>query len=607
VATVTDVDDATLAFLVMGGAIALFVWNRLPVEVVAVGTALALWATGLLELPQALSGFGDPVVLFIAGLFVVSEAIDSAGVTTWAGQRVIARVGESRTRLVIAMMGLAAVLSAIISINGAVAALIPMVVLLAVRQALPTSHLMMPLAFAGSAGSLLALTGSPVNVIATEAAAVAGERPFGFFEFGLLGVPLLLGTVAIAVLLAHRVLPARESASTPPDLSRYACTLVAHYELDGGLFRLRVRPGSPLAGSVASDIDLSEYGGIAVVGGQEQAGPAVASRPLEAGDEVVVRGDPADVGRLAAEQVLAVVMQPSDSDPAQALINRDLGVAEVVIPPRSELVGEVVFPGMRRPHGLVVLAVQRLGEDRGPRETALEVGDTLLVQGTWDALDELVERPRAMVVGSPDLVRRQTVAMGPRATRAVVILAVMVVLLATRAVPPSVAALLAAGAMVLARVVKMEQIYRSMSWTTLILIGGLIPLSTALRESGAADQLASLIVSVVGDSEPRLLLLALFVLTGLLGQVLSNTATALIVIPIAVSAASDLGISARPVIMLTAVAASAAFLTPIATPANMMVMGPGGYHFGDYWRLGLPVMLWFLVASVLLVPVFWPF
>ena len=251
--------------------------------------------------------------------------------------------------------------------------------------------------------------------------------------------------------------------------------------------------------------------------------------------------------------------------------------------------------------------MHRLGHDRGAARTVLAVGDTLLIQGSWDALDRNVEDPDVLVVDSPDLVRRQAAPIGPRAYRALGVLLGMVVLLAFGLVPPAVAGVLAAGAMVLLRVVRTEQAYRSISWTTVVLVGGLIPLSTAIENTGGAEKIAHVLITVVGDHGPYALMLGLFVLTAVLGQVVSNTATALIMVPIALSAAHDLGVSPLPILMLMAVAAASSFLTPIATAANMMVMGPGGYRFGDYWKLGLPVMLWFLAVSLLVIPLVWPF
>jgi di/tricarboxylate transporter len=212
-----------------------------------------------------------------------------------------------------------------------------------------------------------------------------------------------------------------------------------------------------------------------------------------------------------------------------------------------------------------------------------------------------------LIVDSPALVRRQAIALGPRAWFAILILIGMVILLATNAVPAVEAALLAAGAMILTRVVTIYQAYSSISWTTVVLVAGMIPLSTAVTQSGAADDIAQLLIDIVGNAGPYVLLLGLFILTATLGQLITNMATALIVIPIAVTAATDMGISVRPVLMSLTVAAAAAFLTPVATPVNLMVMGPGGYEFGDYWKLGLPMLLVFLVAAVFLVPVFWPF
>lgn len=516
--------DIAICFVILGVTVVVFVIDRLPVSIVAIGVALSLWATGLLELDQALGGFGDPTVLFIASLFVVSEALDSAAVTTWAGQRLSERAGDNRSRLIVLTMLLVAGVTALISVNGAVAALLPMTVVMVVGLGRVPSQFLMPLAFGAHAGSLLALTGTPVNVIVSEAAADAGVGAFGFVEFALVGLPLVAGTIAIVLLFGERLLPVRAARTIPRDLSDHARVLAGEYDL--------------------------------------------ADEPL---------------------------------------MTRTAGLAEVVIPPRSGLIGQVMFPGMVTDSGdLVVVAVQREGEQR-QGDTELAVGDTLLLRGSWAALDENLDDPDVLVVDRPDAIRRQAVPLGPGAKRAIAVLAGMVVLLATGAVPPAVAGLLAAAAMVLSGVLSMDQAYRGISWTTVILVGGMIPLSTAMIETGAAEKLAEGLVSAVGDAGPRVLVLGLVVLTFALGQLISNMATALIVIPIAVSAAVDIGVSPKPVLMAVAVAAAASFLTPVATPANLMVMGPGGYRFGDYWKLGLPLLVLFGVVAVLLVPVIWSF
>jgi Na+/H+ antiporter NhaD/arsenite permease-like protein len=208
--------DIAISFAVLAAVVGLFVWNRFPVELVAIGAALSLWATGILDLEQTLAGFGNPTVLFIASLFVVSEALDAGGVTAWAGQRLISLAGTSRSRLLALTMLLAALLTALISVNGAVAALLPVVVVMAVRLNQFPSQLLLPLVFAAHAGSLLALTGTPVNVLVAEAAADAGAGRFGFLEFALVGVPLLLGTVVIVLLFSRRLLPERTVRVLPP-------------------------------------------------------------------------------------------------------------------------------------------------------------------------------------------------------------------------------------------------------------------------------------------------------------------------------------------------------------------------------------------------------
>jgi len=599
---------ATTCYVILAVVLVLFIWNRLPIGIVALGAALALYATGVLNLNQALAGFGDPVVIFIASLFVVSEALDGTGVTTWAGQQLITRVGDSHTRLIVFTMLLAAAVSAVITPNGSVAALMPMAVLIALRLGQSPSGLLMPLAFGAHAGSLLMLTGTAINVIVSDAAVSAGEAPFGFFEYALTGIPLLLGTIVIVVLFGQRLLPRRTPKSMPPNLSDYARTMMKHYLLPSGPVRLRVERGSPLVGTARAALDLSTYQEAQLVDVQAAGGGSAVGDQFQVDDILVLQGSTAVMHRLADGNVLAPSTTSHGVDGATSLVNGETGVAELVIPPRSGAIGMPVFPGMVAGNGdLVVLAVQRQGEDLGPGETPLAVGDTLLVQGTWDALEANEDDADVLVVESPAAVRRQAVPMGPGSGRAIAVLVGMVVLLATGIVPPAVGSLLAACALVLLGVVTVNQAYRSISWTTIVLIAGMIPLSHALQQTGAAEQMAQGLVQLVGDRGPYVLLLGLILLTAVLGQLISNTATALVVIPIALSAAAAFGVSGRPLLMAVNVMSAAALLTPVATPGNMMVMGPAGYQFNDYWKLGLPILLWFAVISLGLVPLIWRF
>jgi di/tricarboxylate transporter len=547
-------------------------------------------------------------VVFIACLFVVSAALERTGVTAWAGQALIAGAGEeSRTRLLVLIGLLVALLTALISVNGAVAALLPVVVVMAVRLKRQPSQLLMPLVFSAHAGSMLALTGTPVNVLVADAAADAGAGTLGFFSFTIVGVPLLLGTLAIIVLFGERLLPHRGGPSMPADFSRHARTLVEQYGLAQGMFRLTIREGSAFAGRPVGGVSPGE--GLRLVGVlQGDTGGRLRRPTLLVGDHLLVTGDAGAAAEWAGAQGLDFRPERAASDLQGTLFSRSSGLAEVMIPPRSELAGTTAFPGMITESGdLVILAISRRGQPTGEGPITLEPGDTLLLQGTWGALEQRLEDPQVVVVNSPEVVRRQAVPLGAGARQALVVLAAMVLLLATGLLPPAATGMLCVFALVLTGVMSVEGCYRAINWTTVILVAALMPLSTAMVQTGAAQLLAERLIVMMGDAGPQLLLAGLFVLTAVLGQLISNTATALILIPIGVAAAEAIGVSPLPVLMSIAIAAAAAFLTPIATPTNLMVMGPGGYAFGDYWKLGLPLMLWFFLVAVFLVPLVWRF
>ena len=601
--------DITILFAILAIVIVLFVTEKIPVVLVALGTALALYLTGILNLGQALGGLGDASTIFIASLFVVSAGLEITGVTAWAGQLLITKSGESRVRQLVLIMLLCSTLTGLISLNGAVAALLPVVVVMAVRLKRSPSQLLMPLVFSAHAGSILALTGSPVNVLVSEAAKDAGTGHFGFFEFSIVGVPLLAGTIVILVLLGKHLLPNNAGESMPTDLSKHARTLVEQYCLADGVFQMRVRATSPFIGLMPGTIEFDAYPGLSLIGLHAgTTGRPLTDTALSEGDTLLVRGDADAAALLATDKHLALAHGGAAGDSSGILFNRTSGLAEVVIPPRSAMVGQKVFPGMVTESGdLIILAVQRQGEDQHIGDAVLEVGDTMLLQGTWSALDKRLADPQVLVVNSPDLVRRQALPMGNGARTAIGILIAMVLALATGVVPPVIAGVVAAFLMVLLRVMSVDQAYRSINWTTVILVGAMTPLSAAMAETGAAQMMADRLVTLVGDAGPHVLLAGLFILTALLGQLISNTATALIIIPIAVAAAIEIGISPRPVLMSVCVAAAASFLTPVATPVNLMVMGPAGYKFGDYWKLGLPCMIWFFIMAVFFVPLMWKF
>lgn len=515
-----------IVFTVLTVAVIAFITNRIPLGVIAVSVSLALFLSGVLDLTSALAGFGDPTVLFIASLFVISEALQASGVIAWAGQQVVSRAGTRRTPLVIVLCLLTAVVTALISVNGSVAAFLPLIVVVAMRAGIAPSQMLMPLAFSAHAGSMLALTGTPVNILVSEAAADAGARPFGYFEFALAGMPLVAGSVLIILLLGPRLLPERHAPSAPVDVRRLAELLRREYGLG----------------------------------------------------------------------------------PGDIAVTANRGVTEVVIPPRSPLIGMHVFPGMCTPSGDLVIVAARRGEETlsGPKQT-LRAGDALLLDGSWDDLSRHTSDGReVLVVDRPEHLRRG-VPLGRGAKRTIAVTAAMLVLLVTGVVPAAVAGLLAACAIILTRVVSPTQAYRSISWTTVVLVAGMIPLSTAFQTTGAAQLIADGLMSAIGDLGPTAALAAIVVVTLLLGQLISNTATVLIMIPISVAVAEAMQASPLPFLMGLTVAGAAAFLTPVATPANLMVMEPGQYRFPDYSRFGLPFIVLFFTVAVFWVPLIWPF
>jgi len=519
-------DPITTTLVILLCAVVAFVSNRIPLGVVAVGVSVALYLFGVLDLQASFAGFGDPTVIFIASLFVVSEALEATGIVAWAGQEVIARTGTDRRRLLLTIGLLAAAMTAVISVNGSVASLLPLVVVVAARAGITPSQMLMPLAFTAHAGSMLALTGTPVNIIVSDIAADSGGRPFGFFEFALAGLPLLAGTLAIVVLFGSRLLPMRTPASAPIDLEQ-------------------------LAGSLRADYDI------------------------------------------AAERTL---------------MSASRGVAEVVVPPRSTLIGLHVFPGMCTPSGdLVVLGVRRAGEALDDAGVELRPGDALLLDGSWDDLQRHTAKKDEVLVVDAPLTLRRSIPLGTGAKRTGVILIAMIVLLATGIVPAAIAGVLAAGALILTGVVTITRAYKAISWTTVILVAGMIPLSTAFTETGAAALIADVLRSMLGDAGPHAAVAVIVLITLILGQLISNTATVLIVAPVAVALSSAMHASVMPFMMALTIAGAASFLTPVATPANLMVMEPGGYRFGDYAKLGLPLMALFFVVAVFYVPLVWPF
>ena len=593
----------TTTFVILGVTIVLFIWGRWSADLVALLSLLALALSGVIDTRDAVAGFGNPTVVMIAALFVVGEGLSRTGVTGWGGKKLLEAARGSRIRLLVVVMAGTACLSAFISNTGTVATLLPAVVAAAWAVGSVPSKYLMPLAFAANTGGLLTLTGTPPNIVVAQTLEQSGLRPFSFFEYALIGAPLLVAAVAYMALVGRRILPSRSSDQRPIDAAADLADLAAAYSLGEHQFRLRIRANSSLIGKTVMDAALGPTYGAPVlrIEGREIAQDVV----LCDDDILIVRAPDEIIDTLMHE--LGLSLQPP-ADAPDEFVSKELGLAEVIPTPRSEYLGRRMALGqISERFPVQLLAVRRRGEPVVDRDLTLEFGDSLLVRGTWEGIGELQkDRRNFIVVGTPEAMASEVAGLGPRAGVAVAALVGMVVLMVTGVVSTVIAALIAAAAMILGGCLSTRDAYRSISWSSVVLIAAMIPMGRALEATGGASLVAEGLVSTLGHLSPVALMAGVFLLTTGFSQVINNTATAVLVAPIVIQAAVNLGVSPHPLLMIVAVAASTAFLTPIGTTTNIMVFSPGGYRFTDYVKVGLPLMLIFLAVTLVLVPVIWP-
>jgi len=623
--------DVSLVFAILGTTIALFVWGRFSSDLVAVGSLLALFLFGLVDLRGALAGFSNPTVILVGSLFIVGEGLTRTGVTAWAGERLIESARGSAMRLLIVMMAGTGLLSAFVSNTGTVATMMPAVIIAAWGVRSFPSSFLIPLAFAANAGGVLTLTGTPPNVVVAEALASYGFRPFSFFEYALIGAPLLLTAIVYMVFVGRRLLPERSERPAPRPLSGLLDDLAETYAFENEFYRLHVLPGSPLIGKTLGESPLiGEYSlGVLGVSSLPRSDPGRTLQPIRStldrfrrepevaprrdlelaeDDVLTVSGSREAIYRAEVELRLGV-LPSGEGDAAAHLLSRELGLAEVLLTPRSQFIGAVA-PSSRF---LERADVAVLGARRGSTELApdaeIQLGDSFLVRGTWDAIDRLGEEfgDDVVIVGCPTNLANQVTQLSTHSFLAIAILAGMVSLMVSGLVPVAIASMLAAMAMILVGCIGVREAYAAVSWSTVMLIAGMLPMATALDATGGARQVADLLVATLGSIGPVAVLGGVFVITTTLSQVMSNTATAVLMCPIVLTAAASMGVDPHPLMMAIAVAASTAFLTPIGTTTNLMVLGPGEYRFGDYAKVGAPLVTIFLAICLVLIPVIWPF
>ncbi len=630
----------TITFVILILTILLFIHGKLRSDLVAVMSLLALFLAGILTADQALAGFSDSTVILIAALFVVGEGLSRTGVTAWMGNQVLQLAGSSKVRLLVVLMGGTAVLSGFISNTGTVATLLPAVVAASWRIGSVPSKFLMPLAFAANTGGLLTLTGTPPNIVVANALDSAGYRPFGYFEYAYIGLPLLLCTVAYMSFIGRKLLPQRNADQRPVDLTQSMGEFATTFSLPENLFYLRVRQASPLVGKTLEEAALGRDYNIAVLridrgqgvepdepasGGrlrtirqqigqlQPESGPTPvpgAHTVIRSQDRLLVKGNSLNIRRLSIKYNLGVQEVEEGSEAlSHELLSTEIGVAEVLLTPRSQYIGrslaEVRFAEKFK---VQVLSIWRGDKAIMGSNVKLKFGDMMLIRGRWDDIDLLRNESRNFVVtGSPESLSRQIVELSPRSFFAILVLVGMVTMMVTGVVPTVMAAIIAAVAMVLGGCLSVGQVYRSIGWQSVVLIAAMIPMSTALNVTGGAELMASGLVATLGAISPLALMAGVFVLTASFSQVINNTATSVLVAPIVLQAALEMGIAPHPLLMVVAVSASTAFLTPIGTTTNLMVLTAGGYKFTDYMKVGGPLMLLFLIISLILVPIIWPF
>jgi len=596
------------------GAIVLFALDRPRMDAVGLLVLVALPLTGVLDIGQALSGFSDANVVLIAALFVIGEGLVRTGIAYRLGDWLAARAGNSEARLILLLMLAVAGLGSVMSSTGVVAIFIPVVLSVAARLRLPPSRLMMPLAFAGLISGMLTLVATPPNLVVHAELLRAGLAGFGFFGPTLIGLPVLALGIGY-MLLARRWLGhtgddtgANRARPTLAELSR-------NYRLGERERRLRVRADSPLAGQVLDELELRRQHGINVIAVEREQQfrtlllMATGSTQLQAGDILLVDLASPTIGLLGTYHELGLEPAPLNAS-YYARHSHQLGLAEVVLPPESHLAGKTVQEvGLRSRHRLNLVGLRRNGQalDGVLVDEPLRAADCLLVAGEWKNIHRLQQQTRDfLVLGLPVEVDEVAPAIR-KAPYALLSLAVMVGLMISGLVPNVIAALIGCLLMGAFRCIDLDSAYRAIHWPTLILIAGMLPFAQALQQTGGVDLAVRGLVGLVGDAGPYALLAALFVLTAVIGLFVSNTATAVLMAPVAIATAQSLGLSPLPFAMTVALAASAAFMTPVSSPVNTLVMTPGRYRFGDFVRVGVPFTVLVMLVTVLLVPWCFPF
>ncbi|MDE2991902.1 MAG: SLC13 family permease [Chloroflexota bacterium] len=589
--------EIVFVLVVVGVAVVVLASGRVPFEVTAIAVLLALFFGRAIDFEAALRGFSNSAVVTIGAVMVMSAGLANTGVAHWMGRLIGRLAGNSEARLIAFTVLAAALLSGFMNAIAAGGVLLPAAVAAARELKIPISRVLLPLSYATLLGSVLTLVGTPSNLLVNSVVAREGIEPFGLLDFTPFGAAILVAGVLALVFGRHRLLPRHASGAAGDALLPRAREDHVPYRLEERLYEVAIPPVSPLVGLTLRESGIRTDFGISIVAIQRQGGTDIAPAPevvLHAGEVLVMSARDRDITRLR-ERFALPEPRPSTLG-AAALQTENVEFAEASLAPRSTLVGETV-PSLnfRDRYGLSVLGIWR---DGAPRRThlhdmPLRVGDALLVLGPLPRIAELRDDPDFVVV-----TERVGLTLRPRqAPIAVAIVAGFVAALLLQLAPVAIVALAAAAAMVVTGCVRGRETLAAVDWRAIVVIGGMLTLAEAMRQSGAAALVGESLAESLGDGGPWIVLASMLLLTAMFTHVLGNHVTAVLMAPVALSAAALVGADPRMFAMGVALAASTGFITAYAHPVNLLVMGPGNFRPRDYARAGIPIALLVLLVD----------
>ncbi|HHG1042560.1 TPA: SLC13 family permease [Klebsiella pneumoniae] len=596
-------------------AVVLFATGKVRMDAIALMVIVAFVLSGTLTLNEAFSGFSDPNVILIAALFIIGDGLVRTGVATKMGAWLVSVAGNSETKMLIYLMLTVAGLGAFMSSTGVVAIFIPVVLSVSARMNTSPSRLMMPLSFAGLISGMMTLVATPPNLVVNSELLREGLHGFSFFSVTPIGLVVLI--LGIVYMLAVRFMLKTDNGDSARDGRKRSTfrDLIREYHLTGRARRLAIRPGSPMIGQRLDDLKLRERYCANVIGVERwrRFRRVIVNvngvSEFRARDVLLIDMSASDVDlrQFCGEQMLEPMVLRGEYFADQAL---DVGMAEVALIPDSEMIGKTVREiAFRTRFGLNIVGMKRDGKamDGSVVDEPLQLGDILLVVGNWRQIALLAKRGRDFVVLNMPVEVDDASPAHSQAPHAIFCLVLMVALMLTDEIPNPIAAIIACLLMGKFRCINAESAYKAIHWPSIILIVGMMPFALALQKTGGVDLVVKGLMDVAGGEGPYLMLGCLFVMCAVIGLFISNTATAVLMAPIALAAAKSMGVSPYPFAMVVAMAASAAFMTPVSSPVNTLVLGPGKYSFSDFVKIGVPFTILVMVVCVLLIPVLFPF